>query len=336
MFSSGKRNEKRTREAPVSRTLNPNPAPPQGQVIVCVETNGGGMIAIALLAAALLQEPDPAKDLEKELDRILAACAATEEKFTLGAAGECLQQARLASAAAERSGDAKAQGAIAAMAIDRVSKAVSALESRSSELRRVQNQLERGRKRAAAAADESKRAAALRYAIDRATLVVSAASGETADLVNLGLEYSRAGDWEEAEDALAEAESKLPLLRASTWETTAEAPRMATLLLARVRAAQGRIKEAAEGLRQGLERMPSWLEKEVDFKESLHAKPEDHAKFIKSLEGRGDDPDALLLLGHERFFSPEERPKSKELFDRVIRKRPNDSAAKAFLKKLSE
>jgi tetratricopeptide (TPR) repeat protein len=303
---------------------------------MCGETNGGGMIAIALLAAALLQEPDPAKDLEKELDRILAACAATEEKFTLGAAGECLQQARLASAGAERAGDPKAQGAIAVMTIDRVSKAISALESRSSELRRVQNQLERGKKRAAAAADESKRAAALRYAIDRAAVIVSAASGEAADLVNLGIECSRLGDWEEAEDALAEAESKTPLLRASTWEATAEAPRMASVLLSRARAAQGRIKDAAEDLRRGLDRMPEWLDKEIDFKEALHAKPEDHAKFVKSLESRGDDPDALLLLAHERFFSPEERPKSKELFDRVIRKRPNDSAAKAFLKKLAE
>ena len=296
------------------------------------------MFEIVLVAAVLLQEPapDPVKDFEKELDRILAACAALEEKFTLGSAGECLQLARQAVANAERLGDPKAQAAIGAAAIDRISKAVTALESRSSELRRVQNQLERGRKRAAAAADDPKRGAALRYALDRAALVVSEASGEATDLVNLGIEYSRVGDWEEAQDALAEAESRMPALRASTWEATAEAPRMAALLLSRARAAQGQIKEAAEDLRRGLDRMPAWLDREIDFKEALHAKPEDHAKFVKDLEARGDDPDALLLLGNERYFSPEERAKSKELFDRVIRKRPDDRAAKAFLKKFSE
>jgi len=295
------------------------------------------MIEFVLLAAALLQEPvpDPVKDLEKELDRILAACAALEEKFTLGGAGECLQQARAAMAAAERAGDAKAQAAVAATAIDRISKAVTALESKTSELRRVQNQLERGRKRAAPLVDDAKRATALRYAIDRALLVVSGVSGEATDLVNLGLDYARNGAQEEAEDALVEAESKLPALRASSWETTSEAPRMAPVILARVRAAQGRIKEAAEDLRRGIERLPTWLDRELDFKEALHAKPEDHAKFVKSLEARGDDADALLLLGHERYFS-EDRAKSKDLFERVIKKRPDDRAAKKFLEKLGE
>jgi len=297
------------------------------------------MIPLLFATLFLVQDlppQDPVKEFEKELDRILTACTSFDEKFTLGAAGECLQQARLAVAAAERAGDAKAEASIGATTIDRLSRAVSALESKSSELRRVQNQLERGRKRAAAAADEAKKTAALRYAIDRAALVVSAATGEATELVNLGLELMRSGAWEEAEDALVEAESKLPALRASSWESTIEGPRMAAVLLARVRAAQGRIKEGAEDLRRGLDRIPTWLDREIDFKETLHAKPEDHAKFVKALESRGDDPDALLLLGHERFFSPEGRAKSKDLFERVLKKRPDDSAAKAFLKKLSE
>lgn len=297
------------------------------------------MISILFAALFLVQDPppqDPVKEFEKELDRILAACAAFEEKFTLGAAGECLQLARQAVAEADRAGDAKAPISIGSTTIDRLSKAVSALESKSSELRRVQNQLERGRKRAGAAADEEKKGAALRYALDRASLVVSSASGEATELVNLGLELMRSGAWEEAEDALAEAESKLPVLRASSWETTIEGPRMAAVLLARVRAAQGRVKEGADDLRRGLEKIPTWLDREIDFKETLHLKPEDHAKFVKSLESRGDDPDALLLLGHERYFSAEGRAKSKDLFERVLKKRPDDSAAKAFLKKLEE
>ncbi len=294
------------------------------------------MIPVLLAAMFLVQDPapqDPVKDFEKELDRNLAACAALEEKFTLGAAGECLQQAKVYAGVAERAGDAKARAAIGAAAIDRISKGVTALETRSSDLRRLQNQLERGRKRAAAATDDAKRAAALQYALDRAGLVVSSISGEATDLVNLGIECARSGALDEAEDALVEAESKLPSLRASTWDATAEAPRMAAVLLSRVRAGQGRIKEAAEDLRRGIDRLPAWLDRDLDFKESLHAKPEDHAKFVKSLETRGDDADALLLLGHERYFS-EDRAKSKELFERVIKKRPEDKAAKKFLEKL--
>ena len=291
------------------------------------------MLHFALLAAILVQDPDPVKDLEKELDRIVTSAAALEEKFTLGAAAECLAAAKTYAAMAERSGDMPARLAIATAAIDRISKAVTALESRSSELRRVQNQLERGRKRAAAATDDEKRAAALRYALDRASMVVSAATGEAGELVNLGLECARAGAAEEAEDALTEAEAKLPTLRATTWEATPEAPRLAAVILSRVRASQGRIKEAAEDLRRGLDRVPDWLDRDLNFRDSLHAKPEDHAKFVKSLETRGDDADALLLLGHERYFS-EDRAKSKELFERVIQKRPDDRAARKFLEKL--
>jgi hypothetical protein len=73
----------------------------------------------------------------------------------------------------------------------------------------------------------------------------------------------------------------------------------------------------------------------MSFKEVLHAKPEDCDKLVKSLEARGDDADALLLLGHERYFS-EGRAKSKELFERVIKKRPDDKAAKKFLEKLGQ
>lgn len=290
------------------------------------------MIAI-VMAAVLIQDPDPVKDLEKELDRIVAACAAFDEKFTVGAAGECIQQARAAVAVADRAGDTKAPALIAAMVIDRISKAVNGLETRSSELRRVQNQLERGRKRAAAAADDAKRLAAYQYAIDRAAMVVSSVSGETADLVNLGIACIRKGEWDEAEDALAEAESRAPALRASTWEGTAEGPRMASVLLARVRAAQGKIKEGAEDLRRGIDRIPEWLDRDMAFKDVLHAKPEDCEKVVKSLEARGDDPDALLLLGHERYFSAD-RAKSKELFERVLRRRPDDRAARKFLEKL--
>ena len=293
------------------------------------------MISLLLAAAVLAQEPaqDPVKDLQAELDRIVAACAALEEKFTLGAAGECLQQAKAFGSVAERAGDARAQAAIGALAIDRISKAVTELETRSSDLRRVQNQLERGRKRAAAEKDDAKRLVALRYSIDRAALVVSAVSNEATELVNLGIECARNGSLEEAEDALAEAESKSPALRASTWEATAEAPRMASVLLSRVRASQGKIKEAAEDLRRGIERLPTWLDRDHSAKEALHAKPEDWEKLVKSLEARGDDADALLLLGHERYFS-EDRAKSKDLFERVIEKRPEDKAAKKFLEKL--
>jgi tetratricopeptide (TPR) repeat protein len=102
-----------------------------------------------------------------------------------------------------------------------------------------------------------------------------------------------------------------------------------------VRAAQGRIKEGAEDLRRGLDRIPAWLDRDLDFKDSLHAKPEDHAKFVKDLEARGEDADALLLLGHERYFS-EDRAKSKELFERVLKKKPDDRAAKIFLAKLGD
>jgi tetratricopeptide (TPR) repeat protein len=293
------------------------------------------MIALTLLAAVLMQDPDPVRDLERELDRILAACAAREEKFTLGAAGECVRQARTAGAAAERAGDPKMEAAVYALAGDRISKAVGALENRPSELRRLQNQLERGRKRAAAAPEGPRRTAALRYALDRAGLVATAGSAEATDLVNVALDCLRTGAYDEAEDALVEAESRLPSLRASTWEATAEAPRLAAVLLSRVRAAQGRIAEAAEDLRRGIDRIPTWLDREIDFKESLHKSPEDHAKYVKALEARGDDADALLLLGHERYFS-EDRPKSKEIFERVLKKKPDDRAAKKFLEKLSD
>jgi tetratricopeptide (TPR) repeat protein len=296
----------------------------------------GGPMLTFVLALLLVQEPpptDPLKDFEREADRILAACAAFEEKFTLGAAGECLQQAKMAAAAAERAGDAKAPALIHAAAIDRISKAVKEHDKPSSELRRLQNQLEKGRKRAAAAPDEAKKEAALRYALDRATLVVNTAMNESVELVNMGIECSRNGLLDEAEDALVDGESKMSLLRASTWEATSKGPRMAPVLLSRVRAALGRFKEAADDLRRGVERCPEWLEETFDGKEALHAKPEDHDKLVKSLESRGEDVDALLLLAHERYFS-KDRAKSKDLFERVLKKKPGDSAAKAFLEKL--
>ena len=291
------------------------------------------MIAI-ILAAALVQDPEPLKEFEKEIDRILAACAGHEEKFTLGAAAECLQQTKVWGGVAERAGDAKSLAAIFASAVDRISKAVTALEERSSDLRRVQNQLERGKKRAASAKDAGKQVAALRYALERAGLITSAVMAEAENLVTLGLDCSKSGAYEEAEDALAEAESRMPSLRASTWDSSAEGPRLASVLLARVMAARGRIAEGAEALRRGIERNPGWLDRDLNFKESMHANPEDHAKFVKSLEAFGEDPDALLLLGHERYFSPD-RAKAKDLFERVMKKRPDDRAAKKFLEMLA-
>src|SRR5262245_34896171 len=247
------------------------------------------MNVLVLAAALLAQDPDPLKDFEREVDRILAACAGFEEKFTLGAAGECLQQAKSAAATAERAGDAKSPPLIYAVAIERISKAITALDSKSAELRRLQNQLERGRKRAAAAADDAKRDVARRYALDRAGLVVNAAVAEAVDLVNLGIDCARHESLEEADDALVEAESRLSALRASTWEATSDGPKLAPVILSRVRAAQGRIKEAADDLKRGIERCPAWLDRDHDAKEVLHAKPEDHDKLVKSLESRGED-----------------------------------------------
>jgi hypothetical protein len=294
------------------------------------------MIAL-VIAAMLAQEEDPALRVGKDLDRIIGAFAGREEKFTIGAAGECLRLARVAGQEVGRAGAPAAEAAVYAAALDRISRAIGALENRPSELRRIQNHLERGRKRAAAIEDGAKKAAALRYAIDRASLVFSGEASGVADLVNTALDCLRNGAPAEAEDALVEAEAKLPALRASTLEASPEAPRMAAILLSRARAAQGRLREAADDLRRGIGLLPTWLDRELDFKEALHAKPEDHAKFVKALEAKAaEDADALLLLGHERFFSPEERAASREIFEKVLKRRPDDAAAKKFLEKLNQ
>jgi len=295
------------------------------------------MIALMFAAAVLAQDEDPARRIEKDLDRIIGAFAGREEKFTVGAAGDCLRVARAAGHEAVKAAAPPVEAAVYGTALDRISRAIGALENKPSELRRIQNHLERGRKRAASIEDAGKKAAALRYALDRAFLVFSAEASGTADLVNMALDYLRNGAPAEAEDALVEAEAKLPALRASTLEDSPEAPRMAAILLSRARAAQGRIREAAEDLRRGVDLLPSWLDRELDFKEALHAKPEDHAKFVKALEAKAaEDVDALLLLGHERFFSPEDRAASKEIFEKVLKRRPDDRAAKKFLEKLGQ
>lgn len=294
------------------------------------------MIAAVLAAAVLVQDPDPVKDALDAFDKTITAFAAREEKFTLGAAGQLLGQAFRLGQPLEQGGKPGKAAAVYEGAADRVSKAISALESKPPDLRRLQGQIEKGRRRAAAIADETAKARAMRFALERAHLVFRAEADLAVHLTNLGIDYLREGALDEAAEAFLEAEEKQPQLKFSAPEESPQGPRVATFFLCRVRLLKGDLKTAAADLRRGLEAMPEWLDKDYDFK-NLHAQPEDHAKLLKNLEEKsaGGHGDALLLWAHEQFFS-EHRDKAKPILEKAAKAAPGDKAVERFLKKLEE
>jgi len=293
------------------------------------------MLALVFATAILMQQDDGVKLAHSELDKTIAKFAGREEKFTLGAARECIHQIQMAAEAFDRGGRPKEAVAIYDGAVERISKAISGAEMKTPELRKLQGHLEKGRRRAAALEDDARKAAAYRYGLERGVMVWAAEVNLAGDLMNLSLSCIQAGDLEEALDALREVEDRLAPLRQSTFEATPQSVRMPPMIRARIYSMQGKWKDAAGELRRGLDILPEFLGQDLEFKK-LHRKPEDYDKLLKQLETRGeDDPDARLLHGFEVYFS-EGRDKSRAIFKKILEKSPEDKAAKVFLAKLDE
>lgn len=288
---------------------------------------------VLLSLALLLQDDDPVGRMQEALAKRLKAY----EKFTAGALADGLRVVLQHGMAAEEKKDAKNAIAVYDAGADALSKAVLAMESKPTELRKALGYLDKGRKRAAAAEGDDKKCAALRYGLHRAFLVYQMEVAAVTELFNLGFQLVREGAYAEAEEALKEVDDRASALSNADPRASPQAIRWVPLLMSRVHLARGQYKEAAAALRAGLERAPEWGEQGFDAAK-LHS-AEEAPRIAKALDEHlkknADDADALLMRAHDAFFSADPKT-SKPFLQALLKKNADDKAAKWFVERFPE
>jgi tetratricopeptide (TPR) repeat protein len=280
---------------------------------------------LVLAIAILMQDVDPVDKFKADLDKRMKEYPT----FTTGAMADVI---RFTFGSAAKGGvpvlDAGAET---------VSKAVLALATRPTELRRAVGYIDKARKRAAEAGTDDEKRAALRYGLQRAFALYQNEAGIATDLFNLGIEFFAEASYAEAEDALKEVDERFAGLRLANINDTAEALRLSPIFLARIEMARGNYKNAAEALRRGLDRSPDWGDKDDLDLSRLTQKEGEYARMLKALDdhlaGHDDDVDALLLRAHEAYFSAD-RKKSAVLFAALLKKEPTNKYALYFADRL--
>ncbi|MBI2899844.1 MAG: hypothetical protein HYY17_06645 [Planctomycetes bacterium] len=231
---------------------------------------------------------------------------------------------------------AKEQAALYAQAADALARALEAQEARTGPLRKAVLTLQKASRRAEKKKTDEARVGAWRYAFDRIALAFQVESAELRALVSLGLDCFREGEFEEAEEALKEAEERLPAILGRDLETTDKNARFASMILAQTYLATGRYAEAGAAARRGVRLVPDLADEEIHLRD-LHKNAEDYDSYLRKLDEHvaknPADLDARFLLGFQIYFSPG-RAKAKAVFEGLRERNKDDEGAAYFLEKM--
>jgi tetratricopeptide (TPR) repeat protein len=190
--------------------------------------------------------------------------------------------------------------------------------------------------RAAASPDVDRNAWAMRYAFDKTQLALSTHAGEISGLVQMGSEYFKRGQIDEAADAFAAAVGMLDEFEGQPAASVPADCRFAPLGLANAQFATKKYKEAVGSITAGLKLFPTWPAVKLDLR-GLHRDPADYEDTLADLEqqAKADEKDAALqfLLGYEYHFSGK-RAVAREQFEKTLKADPENANAKLFLKQL--
>lgn len=217
-----------------------------------------------------------------------------------------------------------------------LAKALEAQERPTGQTRRAILALQKAAKRAETKKTDEAKISTYRFAFSRIELAFQIESAEVRALVGLGLEAFREGLLEEAEEALRDADDRLPAILGKDLETTDKNARLGSMLLAQTFLAGGRYAEAGAAARRSIELVPDWGDEEFHLRD-LCKTGEDYDSSLRKLDehvGKNpNDLDARLLLGYQLYFSPQ-REKSKAVFESLLEKKKDDRGANYFLERL--
>ncbi len=228
------------------------------------------------------------------------------------------------------------QAEVYARSAEALTKALEAQENKTGATRRSILTLQKAVKRAEKKKSDEAKVGTFRYAFAKTQLAFQVESAEVGALVGLGLECFQGGLLEEAEEALQEAEERLPSILGKDVETTDKNARLAPMILAQVYLAGSRYPEAGAAARRSIDLVPDLADEEIPLRK-LHKDGEAYDSALRKLDehvGKNpDDLDARFLLGYQVFFSPESA-KSKALFESILEKKRDDKGAAYFLERL--
>jgi len=273
--------------------------------------------------------------VEAALSKVRQAIA-DSRSVNLARAAELLKLIQNEGTFFESQGKAAEQAGLYRQSSEALFRALEAQESKTGQTRRAILALQKAARRAERKSTDAEKVGTYRFAFSRIELAFQVESAEVRALVSLGLDCFREGLLEEAEEALREAEDRLPAILGKDLETTDKNARLGPMLLAQTYLASGRYTEAGLAARRSVELVPDWGEEDLDLR-TLHKSGEGYDSFLRKLEehvGKNpDDLDARLLLGYQLFFSPK-REKSKAVFESILDKRKDDKGAAYFLERL--
>lgn len=298
------------------------------------------LLAAAFLARAGEEKvPDP-KAVRAEIDALIAK-AAQAPRLTPATVNRAIERSISYGAPAYNLGDHEAcyefYAATAKALLERFGDEKK-LETMTPRAKQALADLKAALARAAGYGDAMKKAWAMRFAFDKALTAYAIAQQQCETLVSLGTNNFRLGLYAEAEDAFTTALGLLRELHDADGEGASLSMRLAPLALSNARFAQGRYKEAAAALEEGLRYVPEWPTYEVDQR-GFYGEEGAHeacvAKLAAAAQAAPDDTELALLLGHEYYFGGK-KSEGAEQFRKVAKLKPDHAGVKAFLKVLPD
>jgi tetratricopeptide (TPR) repeat protein len=184
--------------------------------------------------------------------------------------------------------------------------------------------------------DVDRNAWSMRFAFDRTQLACTLQTEHIQGLVEMGSQYFKRAQYEEAQDAYQSAATQLAELEGQRLEEIAPDCRFAPMALANAQFAQKNYKEAVASIQLGLKYFPNWPSVTLDPR-GLHRDPAEYEDLISDLEDKAkkDEKDTALqfLLGYEYHFTGK-RAAAKAQFEKTMKLEPDHAAAKLFLDRI--
>ncbi len=199
--------------------------------------------------------------------------------------------------------------------------------------RHALNDLKAAFDRAKRAADDEGRAWAMRFAFDKTQLATLMQATRTDGLIDLGNEYLKRGQSDEAVDAYQTAVASLHELDGEPVAIIPISCRYAPLGAGNALFVQKKYKEASDSILAGLAYIPQWPAVKQDLR-SLYRDPADYESVMEDLQAQSrqspDDAALHFLLGYQYHFTGK-KSAAKEQFQRVLELDSKHAGAKIFL-----
>jgi len=146
----------------------------------------------------------------------------------------------------------------------------------------------------------------MRFAFDKNQLACTVHSEHIQGLVEIGTQYFRRGQFEEAQDAYQTGVNMLTELDGQALDGIPGQCRFAPFALLNAFFAQKKYKEAVQPLLIGLKYLPEWPTLTFDMR-GLHQTPDEYEDLLKALEEsaktNAGDADIQFLLGYEYHYT---------------------------------